>query len=282
MKRFCLAEAYTSFHSITSLPTFNHHPSDPSPLHTSILSLLTAPDGSFSIHLLSTIAGRHSQSTFSHAIFTYLHQTLLSAPLPPSTHARLRHTAAPLASTLFGAYYLPISSTLDHHAVALLYLSRLGVPIPDLPSPPSTACTLGCAAHRHRYPPNLLLLSPHAIHPMSCARSRPSRHRRHDGLLRIIALAIQRWLKVECSTTERLHSSSASGKKVDLVVTSYDLHPPHTAFDATVSVPLLPSHLASAAQDASILFSDLPPSQRERRSKNTSLAALTSNAPSAP
>ena len=91
---------------------------------------------------------------------------------------------------------------------------------------------------------------------MSCARSRPSRHRRHDGLLRIIALAIQRWLKVECSTTERLHSSSASGKKVDLVVTSYDLHPPHTAFDATVSVPLLPSHLASAAKDASILFSD--------------------------
>ena len=45
-------------------------------------------------------------------------------------------------------------------------------------------------------------------------------------------------------------------QKVDLVVTSYDLHPPHTAFDATVSVPLLPSHLASAAKDASILFSD--------------------------
>jgi hypothetical protein len=45
---------------------------------------------------------------------------------------------------------------------------------------------------------------------------------------------------------EHNHSSSASGKKADLVVISYDLHPPHTAFVATVSVPLLPSHVPTS------------------------------------
>ena len=53
---------------------------------------------------------------------------------------------------------------------------------------------------------------------------------------------------------DRLCSSSTSGTKVDIVVTTFHLPPYVTAIDVTVSCPLLPSYVVSAALDASALF----------------------------
>ena len=61
-------------------------------------------------------------------------------------------------------------------------------------------------------------------------------------------------LQVDATTSERLASSATSNKKVDVVITSYDLHPPVTAIDSTVSCPMLPTYVAAAALSASTLF----------------------------
>ena len=50
--------------------------------------------------------------------------------------------------------------------------------------------------------------------------------------------------------------SSKDGKKIDLVVTLYNLSPPSTAIDVTISIPLLSSHVNAAAVSASTLFTD--------------------------
>ena len=55
-------------------------------------------------------------------------------------------------------------------------------------------------------------------------------------------------------TRSRLCSSSRSGRKTDCIITSYDLHPPVTALDVTVSCSLLPSHVRAAASDAAAIF----------------------------
>jgi hypothetical protein len=96
-----------AFSNITSLPTFTPDPTDPNPIYRSIPTLLTAPDGSYSLGLLFHIAGRHAQHAFSRAVFGAFRANLYAHPFPLLTLARLRHSAAPLAHTPFTAYYLP-------------------------------------------------------------------------------------------------------------------------------------------------------------------------------
>ena len=61
-------------------------------------------------------------------------------------------------------------------------------------------------------------------------------------------------LKAEVDFEKRLCSSASSGTKVDIVVTTFHLPPYVTAIDVTVSCPLLPTYVVSAALDASALF----------------------------
>ena len=93
----------------------------------------------------------------------------------------------------------------------------------------------------------------HALHQLACGVG-GHRTRRHNALVRIIAAACRNELGAFTETKHRLCSSATSGKKVDIVITSHDLHPPVLAVDCTVSCPLLPSHLNAAVKDAALLF----------------------------
>ena len=64
-----LAALHHTFHDITSLPTFTAPLTEPSPLHLSVPSTLTGPDGTFQLSLLPLIADRHCQHLFTAAIF---------------------------------------------------------------------------------------------------------------------------------------------------------------------------------------------------------------------
>ena len=93
----------------------------------------------------------------------------------------------------------------------------------------------------------------HALHAITCGGG-PLRHARHDALARLIAHIAHREIGAEVSTTRRLSSSSTSGTKVDVSITSFDLEPPSTSIDATVSCPLLPTYVRAAASSASAIF----------------------------
>ena len=80
------------------------------------------------------------------------------------------------------------------------------------------------------------------------------RHRRHDALARLIGKLAQSLLSADVDLKDRLCSSSTSGTKVDIVITTFHLPPYVVAIDVTVSCPLLPSYVASAALDANALF----------------------------
>ena len=261
-KSLTLRSAHAAFHSIVSLPTFAAIASNPSAesLHRAIPSLLTAPNGRFSITLLASCAGRRSQSTFTHAVFSHLLERVLASPtIQPLVAARLRHSAAPQASTLFTMYYLPKDVQLTDLQTQFLYLHRLGVPLPFIPSPPPAFCHPNCKDYPpcrpitpgHALFPHLA----HALHHMACGVG-GFRHRRHDVIVRIIAAAARAELHADASTKSRLASSATRGTKVDLVITSYDLWPHVIAIDATVSNPLLPSHSAKAAKNAATMFAD--------------------------
>ena len=129
--------------------------------HQSLRARLTAPDGSLSIRLLPSVAGRRPQHSFSHAFFTFLTRQLLSpnSPLTPLARARLRHAAVPPSPMLFQMYYLPPSSALDRVATQFLYCHRLGIPLPFLPSPLPNRCHPKCLHYRHAFPPHSAALS---------------------------------------------------------------------------------------------------------------------------
>ena len=155
------------------------------------------------------------------------------------------------------SYYIPPASALDLAAVQFLYCHRLGLPLPFAPDPVPPHCHRDCPHH----PPSKPIAADHPLylhlarcyHQLSC-RVGPHRIRRHDALARLIAAAISTHLQVHATTSERLASSSTSGKKVDIVVTDYRLFPPITALDATVSCPMLPTYSATASADHRTLF----------------------------
>ena len=227
--------------------------------HQTVRSLLTAPDGSLSIHLLPTIAGRRSQRTFAHALFSYITRHLVPSASPLSTHARarLRHAAVPPSPIPFQAYYIPLASRLTDHAIQFLYCHRLGIPLPFLPSPLPHHCHPKCPYYPHHkggfsaaHLPHLA----HAYHQIACGAT-PRRHNRHDALARLIATAARTHLRATADPYKRLISSVTGPKtKVDLVITTYRQYPPTTAIDVTISCPLLPSHLSDAAARADALF----------------------------
>ena len=251
-----LKDAHASFHLLTSLPAYAHIPDHTSAQHSTIASLLAHPTlPGASIDALPTIAGRHSQHVFLRVVAASIQSRLYAdASLPPPTRARLRHAAAPLSGSLFNVYYLPTPTVLDDSATVILYCHRLGIPLPFAPNPPPARCTHACRHYRTSFPPYLLDRSAHAYHPMSCNRSQPSRHRRHDAAARIIAAAVRRFLGHAAYTNRNLSTSTTTGKKADITITAWELQPPHTKLDATVSSPMLPHYVAEASHDAAALF----------------------------
>ena len=253
-----LAAIYLAFHRLTSLATFSTIAAASANYPTAVITLLTAPSGEFSLDLLASVAGRHSQRTFSRAAFSDLLARVLALPLPAPALARIRHAAAHGASALFSAYYIPACSALSTEATQFLFCHRLGIPLPFLPSPPPAHCHPRC----HAYPPSRPIPASHYLHPLIghayhqlACRVGPHRHRKHDALNALIAATVREMLKVDATTAESsLYSSTTSGKKVDIIITSYDLHPPITAIDSTVSCPMLPTYVAAAALSASALF----------------------------
>ena len=94
----------------------------------------------------------------------------------------------------------------------------------------------------------------HLYHHMACGAG-GFRHRRHDALVRLIADLARQLISADVDISNRLCSSSSKGTKVDIVVRTLDRPPYALAIDVTVSCPLVPSHVTSAACSADALFS---------------------------
>ena len=256
-----LREAHHHFYDITALPSFaalayaTSFCPDATPT-----KLIAASTGKFDIALLPTVASRHSQRTFSRARLAAFLDAALATDHPHLTttaRARLRLSAAPLAHHLFHAYYIPPTSALTPSQLQFLYLHRLGVGLPFIPSPPPATCAPKCRSFPPSRPiPPTNYLHPllvHAYHHCSCGAG-PYRHRRHDLIAKLIAAAARNELTATIDLKERLCSDSKSGKKVDIVVTAYDAVPPITAIDVTVSCALLDSYVSDASKDGNLIF----------------------------
>lgn len=250
-----LLQASSIFFCVTSLPAFSSPTTFPHP--TSVPSLLSTSAGSFSLDLLHAAAAHRPQHVFARAVFSAITTSLLTLPLPHHVLARIRHCRSTHSTSLFTMYYVPATSSLTLLPLRFLYLHRLGVPLPDLPSPPLPHCLPRCPQYpsSRPIPPHHPLhpLFPHGIHSIACGLG-GHRHRRHDALVRLIAAAARTLLGADVTTSSRLCSSSRSGTKVDLVFTSFDLLPYTTAVDVTVSCPLLPTYVVASSASASTLF----------------------------
>ena len=197
---------------------------------------------------------------FSTAIFSaVLTQQLLSvaSPLSATARARIRHAAAPLAHLLFTTYYVPAPSALTDTETQLLYCHRLGIALPFIAPPLRRHCYHTCP----HYPPSRPIPAAHYFtefighlyHHMACGAG-GFRHRRHDALVRLVANLARQLISADVDTSSRLCSSSSKGTKVDIVVRTLDRPPYAMAIDVTVSCPLVPSHIASAATSVDALF----------------------------
>ena len=251
-----LRAAHDAFALLAPLLTASVTAPDASCPHQSLRTRLTAPDGSLSICLLPSAAGRRPQYSFSHAFFTHLTRQLLSpnSPLTPLARARLRHAAVSPSPMLFQMYYLPPPSALQTNATQFLYCHRRGIPLPFLPSPLPPRCHPRCPHYRHAFPASSAPLRPHAYHQSACGAT-PRRHRRHDAIAKIIGATAASSLRAHSTMDRRLSSSTGQhATKVDLVITAYDRSPSVTAIDVTISCPLLPTHSLAAAVSAAHLF----------------------------
>ena len=253
-----LRAAHAAFGLLAPLLAASATAADASCYHQSLRAHLTAPDGSLSILLLPSAAGRRPQHSFSHGLFTHITRHLVSSasPLSPLARARLRHAAVPPAPMLFQMYFIPTTSALTATATQFLYCHRLGVPLPFLPSPLPPHCHPKCptySARRNGFPGALYHTLAHAYHQCACGAT-PRRTRRHDTLAMIIGKAATTHLHALIDLRKRLASSVTSGTKVDLVITRYSIYPPVTAIDVTVSCPLVPTYAPAAANDTAALF----------------------------
>ena len=256
-----LSQVYHTFHFITQLETFTTSQSYFSPLHPSIISLLTDPSGKLSIYLMHNLANRHPQSAFSTPFFRYsLAERLKGPTLTDLAKARIRHASHRGASYTFTAYYIPTSCSLSNASTQFKYLHHLGIelPKPILPSPPLLHCLDKC----HWYPPSkpyppdhfFSIHIAHGYHPLSCGAS-GARNSKHNALVRQASRTANHLHPGASSwKTERLSTSSTTGTIGDLVIEETSLTPPITTLDMTVSCPLLPSYYEAAALSSQALF----------------------------
>ena len=157
-----LRAAHAAFGQLAPLLAGSVTAADASCRHQTLRALLTAPDGSLSIHLLPPAAGRRPQHSFSHALFAYVTRHLLSSdsPLSALAQARLRHAAVPPAPMLFQMYYVPIPRAADPN----------------------------CPSYKTAVSDAVRTLLAHAYHQLSCGAT-GRLIRRHDSLAKIIGQA---------------------------------------------------------------------------------------------
>ena len=261
LKSNTLSQVYHTFHFITQLKTFTTSQAYFSPLHPSIISLLTDPSGKLSIYLMHNLANRHPQTAFSTPFFRYSLAERLDGPaLTDIAKARIRHAAHRGASYLFTAYYIPSACTLSNAATQFKYLHHLGIELPTtiLPSPPPPHCQALCHYYppSKPYPPNhfFTIHIAHGYHPLSCGVT-GSRHNKHNALVRQAARTANHLHPGSSSWKhERLSTSTISGTIGDLVIDDISLSPPVTTLDFTISCPLLPTFMNAAALASETLF----------------------------
>jgi hypothetical protein len=186
-------------------------------------------------------------SLFSDAVFSNIINAALAPTSPASKleKTRLRHAAAPHASALIAAYYLPSDSQLTDPAAILHICHRLGLPIPWA-TQNQTHCHPDCGQYPPSHPfPHGSTLQQHPashFHTLACAID-GIRSDRHDRITHIIARLCRKLLQASTNFTTHLSSSLTCGRKVDCIVFTLFLKPPRTAIDITISVPFVPSHL---------------------------------------
>ena len=261
LKSNTLSQVYHTFHFITQLKTFTTSQAYFSPLHPSIISLLTDPSGKLSIYLMHNLANRHPQTAFSTPFFRHSLTEQLNGPvLTDIAKARIRHAAHRGASYLFTAYYIPSACALSNAATQFKYLHHLGIDLPKsiLPSPPLPHCQDKCYLFppSKPYPPNhfFTIHIAHGYHPLSCGVT-GSRNNKHHALVRQAARTANTLHPGASSWKhERLSTSTLTGTIGDLVIEDSSLSPPITTLDITISCPLLPAYLKAAILSSETLF----------------------------
>jgi hypothetical protein len=97
----------------------------------------------------------------------------------------------------------------------------------------------------------LAYAAPHAYHQMRCGATN-ARTKTHNALMTTLANALAP-LGWHVDLANHLHSSDTARTQVDGLFTS-DRHPRPKAVDASLSCPLLPSHLPAAIASALAIF----------------------------
>ena len=261
LKSNTLSQAHHTFHFITQLKTFTTSQAYFSPLHPSVISLLTDPSGKLSIYLMHNLANRHPQSAFSTPFFLHALDARLNGPiLTDIAKARIRHAAHRGVSYLFTAYYIPTACTLTNAATQFKYCHHLGIELPAsiLPTPPLRHCLDKCNFYppSKPYPPNhfFTIHITHGYHPLTC-RVTGSRNNKHNALVKQAARTADHLHPGSSSwRNERLSTSTVTGTIGDLVIEDISLSPPITTLDFTISCPLLPSYVNAAAISSDSLF----------------------------
>ena len=195
-KSVFISATANAFDSLTSLPAFRLNSSSTTMRH--IASALITPDHTFSPALLHNISHLRTQHTFTHAVFSFIESVALgpSSVLTPLARATWIASAAPGATCLFNAYSIPSAIVLTDDALRTLFCIRLVLRPPGVKPPPlhSLYCNISCAYYSEFKPRPVQMPPPQGplgIHYYGCNAGR-RRTMRHDALLRIIMLLVQR------------------------------------------------------------------------------------------
>ena len=236
-----LSDAAATFAAITATADFSL---DSTCTHTrTAATLLIAPDYTYQLNLLPSLAGRRSQRPFSLAVFRdLLAEALLpTSPLTPNARIAIEASKSRGATAFLINYYIPRACSLTDPAFTTLLCNRFRLRNPALPPPPAplpTQCRPKCpdfplGGPKH-FPPDLVDTLGHFL---SCTSTR--RLNRHDDLVNLVGSLIA----AECPQyrpryERRFLSSSTAGSPLtitDLFLECTDGSLPSVQLDPTIS-----------------------------------------------
>ena len=228
---------------------------------SAISSLLDPATGAPSIDRLHHAAHRLLQCRLagisnSHLLSHYLPtDPRTNQPLSALARARIRASGAPFAGALLAAQRIHPPALLTNADFTFWITHRTGLPHPSVPFLRLTTCHPRCKAITAAAPATgshpLAYATPHAYHQLRCGATN-ARILAHNSFIILLASALAP-LGFHADVSNHLQSSDTSRRQVDAVLTSIR-RPRPLAVDASLSCPLLPSHLEAAAVSAIEVF----------------------------
>lgn len=248
-----LADAASVFRLITSIPDALSLASSEAE-HPSPFALFfddRCYPHAFRLDRLHTAAHCRLQACFTDLVSSHILELAL-ALCSTVARARIRSCSVDGSFEFFLLYTIPREVQLDDFALSLLLAHRLGIPLTYL----LEACHLSrCGRYCRRVTPHRPLSRDdptlgytweHAYHQLGCGCDY-HRFARHEAIVKVFARSMVSEGGFHSETRRSLGSSLQCGTKVDLLLTALDRDPPVSAFDVTVSCPLLPSYVSPTA-----------------------------------